>query len=50
MRAEVCSADAGLDETVDVELAAESRTEISRDAMSLVERVAKRRFGLLGDR
>jgi hypothetical protein len=40
MRAEVCSAEAGLDETVDVELVAASRAGISRDAMSLVERVA----------
>jgi hypothetical protein len=41
MTAEVCSAEAALDETVDVELAAASRTGISREAMSMVERVAK---------
>jgi hypothetical protein len=41
MRAEACSAEAALDETVDVELAALSGTGISQDAMSMVERVAK---------
>jgi hypothetical protein len=41
MTAEVCSAEMALDETVDVKLAAASRTGISRGAMSMVERVAK---------
>jgi hypothetical protein len=51
MRAEVCSAEAALDEAVDVELAAASRTGISRDAMSMVERVAEvvSRFSVIGE-
>ena len=40
MRTEACSAEAAVDEPVDVELAAVSGTGISREATSLVERVA----------
>lgn len=41
MTAEVCSDEAALHETVDVDAAAASSTGTSRDAISLVERVAR---------